>query len=279
MKTRLVTLVIGDEFRLRWQALCEPGWRNYAARHGYDLLAVPQSLDASPRARARSPAWQKCLVLGEQVAAGFDRIVWIDADIIINPAAPAITDGVPIDKIGAVDEHAYPTPDGRRRTLTTLVEMWRPHDALIAASFESFLDPPAWHAMAGLPRRGERIVQTGVMVLSPQHHRELLEHVYFNYEDVGGAPLNFEMRPLSFEVQERGIQHWIDGRFNALAGYLKLQHEIDGGAQISTPQQIWQFLWSEYHRNYFLHFAGQHALMRDAHMMGIGRAAGQGLKA
>ena len=113
MNKALVTLAIGEKYLVPWRALCEPGWRAYAARHGYDLVVITQPLDTSPRAAARSPAWQKCLVLGDAIAAGRDRIVWIDADVMINPTAPDITVGVPAEKIGAVDEHAFPTPERR----------------------------------------------------------------------------------------------------------------------------------------------------------------------
>ncbi len=42
----------------------------------------------------------------------------------------------------------------------------------------------------------EEVVQTGVMVFTPKQHREVLEYVYYNYEEKG---LNYEMRPLSKE--------------------------------------------------------------------------------
>src|SRR5262249_2560197 len=82
----------------------------------------------------------------------------------------------------------------------------------------------------------------GVLVLSPRHHRELLEHVYNSYQDLGGEQMNYEMRPLSFEIQENGLQHWIDNRFNALVGFLALQSQLIQRTPLLSDWQIAAFL-------------------------------------
>jgi len=90
-------------------------------------------------------------------------------------------------------------------------------------------------------------------VLSPRH-RSLLEHVYQAYDDLGGKQFNYEMRPLSHEIQARGLQHWIDPRFNALVWWLFLYQNV---AQHDLPR----FVQESYRRSYFLHFAGCAHLM------------------
>jgi hypothetical protein len=91
-KTALVTLAIGRDYSERFENYCRAGWTAYAERHGFDIFVFKEPLDTSARARRRSPAWQKCLVLGAPEAAGYERLVWVDADICINPAAPSILD-------------------------------------------------------------------------------------------------------------------------------------------------------------------------------------------
>ena len=60
-------------------------------------------------------------------------------------------------------------------------------------------------------------------MISPEHHAELLERVYHDYEDRPG--LNYEMRPLSFELLSAGAVHWLDPRFNYIWGsYAALHH-------------------------------------------------------
>ncbi len=178
---------------------------------------------------ARSPAWQKCLVLQPAIAAGYDRIVWLDADIVINKEAPAVTSAVPLDKIGAVDEFLYPTLESHQAFWRRMVAQTKDRSPAVARIWQSYLDPADYHGFWGLPRRGNHIVQTGLLVLSPRHHRELLDDVYYTYENKGGPELNYEMRPLSFEIQERHLQHWIDQRFNAVFNAILLRRMPKGG--------------------------------------------------
>lgn len=262
LRTVLVTLVIGDEFRLRWKAVSEKGWLAYCSQHGFDLVVISEALDTSPRARARSPAWQKLLVLDPAIAGRYKRVIWVDADIITNPTAPSITQDVPLEKLGAVDEHKFPNPESRQRIIGSLIEYWRPIDAKIAREWECFLDPAAWHARAELAKRGQHILQTGVMVVSPRHHREFFEHIYNEYEQIGGYEMNFEMRPLSYEAQEQGIAHWIDGRFNALLAFLKIEREFQTRRPITSAHDMQVFLSDAYAGNYFLHFAGVQPWMK-----------------
>src|SRR5262249_17097142 len=106
------------------------------------------------------------------------------------------------------------------------------------------------------------MIQAGVLVLSPRYHRELLDHVYNAYEDSGGGEMNYEMRPLSFEIQENGLQYLIDNRFNALVYLLTWHSQLILNRPLSSDWQTAAFLKDEYARNYFLHFAGAHHLMK-----------------
>src|SRR2546426_7223448 len=75
MRTAIVTLLLGRPYQLAWHDLCEPGWRAYADRHGFEMIAIERPLDITPRAMARSLAWQKCLVLQPSIVGGYDRVV------------------------------------------------------------------------------------------------------------------------------------------------------------------------------------------------------------
>jgi hypothetical protein len=193
-RSAIVTLAIGDEFSDRWHRLCEENWREYADRHGYDVICVEEPLDDSQRARDRSPSWQKLLLLGQPFASEYERIVWVDCDVVFGAEAPAITDGVPLEKVGAVDE-AGSLPIEFKRMLYG----------------KPFAD---YYRDYGFDGSLEHVVQAGVMVTSPAHHRELFEHVYEAYEDKPG--MFYEMRPLSWELLQRNLAHWIDPRFNML---------------------------------------------------------------
>ena len=105
----LVTMVVGDDYVSRFERYCRQNWTAYALRYGYDLIVLTAPLDLSPRAQARPVYWQKNLVLEQEAIAKYRQIAWIDSDIVINAqAAPPIFEGVPEDRIGAVDEYSSP---------------------------------------------------------------------------------------------------------------------------------------------------------------------------
>lgn len=215
-RVALVTLAIGSRYEQRWRRVAAPLWSAYAERHGYDVICLTEPLDDSERARKRSPAWQKCLVLEQPLAAAYDRIVWVDADVAIRPDAPAIAAGVPAELVGAVDEYSSPTRELHKSHLAKLYAHW---DAT-GVPYVDNRTPADYYAAWGLPPRDDGVVQTGVMVLSPAHHGAILRRTYDAYEDRGRI-LNYEMRPLSWELLAAGAVHWIDPAFNAIWGAVK----------------------------------------------------------
>ena len=162
MKTAIVTIAIGAAYSARFRAHCEPGWSRYADRHGFRLIVIEAPLDQTPRAAARSPAWQKCLVLRPDIAGSFDRVIWVDSDILINDRAPSIAEGVPFEKIGATDEHMFPSPQVRRQMFVLLMQQAQAANPGLAKTWATYLDPADWHAAWGLPRSGQSIVQTEI---------------------------------------------------------------------------------------------------------------------
>ena len=199
----IVTIAIGEKYYANWKKFCEPNWKQYGDKYGFDLICLERPLDTSERARARSISWQKCLVLSQDFAASYDRIVWIDSDIMFNNAcAPDITVGVPLDKVGAVEDLTF----SHLAFLKRAFKLWP--EAVINYT------PQEYYSAWGLPGDCDEFFNPGVMVLSPQFHRTILEHVYYDYEEKGGLEWHMEQRPLCYELLKAGIVHWIDLRFN-----------------------------------------------------------------
>lgn len=271
----LVTMAIGDRYARLFETHCRANWRAYADRHGYDLIVFDRPLDSSPRAQARSPAWQKCLIADSADTQGYDRIVWVDADILINPDAPSIVECVPAAKVGAVDAYGMPTPAVYRDILARQYARWR----RAGVAFVDNLTPDAFYQAWGLPGApgGEdRVTQTGVLVLTPSLHRDLLKRVYDSYEEKGGAEWNFEMRPLSWELVRAGLVHWLDWRFNLVVSdifawhYPFLADNIFRSFEATNPKEVTGLmnrmvmdacLRTAFNNAWFLHFAGQQSLM------------------
>jgi hypothetical protein len=178
---------------------------------------LKEPLDTSARAQQRSPSWQKCLILGLDAVKNYDQVVWIDSDILINHrTASDISLGVPCDKVGAVEEIGFSQAESvaASRFLERAFDYWP--DAVINRTAAEF------YTKYGLPGDCDRVLNAGMMVLSPKHHRALLEHVYYSYEEKGGREWLMEMRPLSYEIIKSGAIHWIDPRFNLLWQQLEM---------------------------------------------------------
>jgi hypothetical protein len=196
----IVTIALGEKYLTMWRRVCEANWHAYAQKHGYDLICIDTPLDASERACQRSPSWQKCLILGQDAIR--------NADILINAhTAPSIVDGVPIDKVGAVEALSAPTKEIYVQTLQRQYEFWH-STSLINYTGRDY------YANWGLLADFDEVVQCGVLVLSPRYHRKLLEETYCKYEEKGGREWHMEMRPLSYELVRAGAVCWIDYRFN-----------------------------------------------------------------
>jgi hypothetical protein len=268
----IVTLALGDNYLKQWEKSCKSNWSAYADRHGYDLICIDQPLDNSDRAKGRSPAWQKCLVLSQDFSRQYERIVWVDSDILINPVnAPCIVQSVPTEKIGATGAYSSPTPELYSQILKRQYEYYEycGDNPVINHT------PKDFYSVWGLLPKFDEVVHTGVLVLTPKYHREILEKTYYEYEEKGNASWNYEMRPLSWEILESNSIHWIDHRFNLIwLDYVclyypfllekssnkivrKLHKLIFKNIKFLPSVQLKQFCANvAYLNSYFLHFAG-----------------------
>lgn len=182
MRKAIVTLAVGAGYRAAWQRIVRPNWSRYAARHGYDLVCFEEPLDLTERARKRPIAWQKLLVLGRPEVARHDIVVWVDLDIVMNHAvAPCIASSRTSTKVGICQPAGLPD--------TPTFELLKGRIAQHKAEFRRRRNLPASgpdYRRIGLTDPGVRL-NTGVMVLGRQEHRQLLEHVYHNHATSGAG--------------------------------------------------------------------------------------------
>jgi len=236
-RTALVTLTIGPYFQDIFRRIAEPGWRDYAARYGFELIVISNPLDNSNRAAQRSPAWQKCLVASEPWAADFDRIIWLDCDVVINNAiAPDITRHVPRGLIGGVTTLSQPA---------------------VVSSLRQKTLGPTYYSEYGLPCDFETIFNTGILVFEPAAHASLFENVYRRYEERDGN-WHYEQRPLSWHIVESGLAHSIDSRFNKIWGHDLFEYYpfLLDPALNDRSGWIRRCMGISAAKSYFFHFAG-----------------------
>ena len=257
-KIAIVTLCVGQRYLELWRKYCARNWQAYAARHGYALEILEAPLDPSPRGMARSMSWQKCLILATPRAFKYDRVIWVDADIVVNPAAPPIHDGVPPEKIGAVISGDYIQDDMKG----VLIERLRGTKAPPNRTLEAWAaDQRSFYAAAGVACASSDIVQGGVLVLS-QSHRALLAEAYAQEERPGVSA--YEQFALSATILNRRLLHRLDSRFNLVFYERMVVHYPfllnKSLVRYATIAQL--ALMSEYANSYFLHFAYDQSLMQ-----------------
>ena len=257
--TAIVILAIGDEYLAYWRKYCEASCRAYAAKHNYDLILICEPLDNSPRAQARSPAWQKCLVLSQDFSQKYERIVSLDGDIVINSQeAPRITDQSPVDRVGGVISGSHIHED-LRGVLADRLGYSRGEYARGLRNWESMQKLAyAYHGLKPLPS----VIQTGVLVASPVHHRSIFESIYVAPEY--HVSRCYEQVPLSHALLTRDLFCAIDTRFNSVFHETALVHYpylLDKGLP-NLDFAVYCALTTELANNFFLHFAYDRMMAR-----------------
>ena len=264
-KKAIVTLIIGERYKNAWEQYCLPNWEVYAKNHQLDIIAIDSPIDPNDQ---RSPAWQKCLILEYEKVQQYEQIVWIDSDIIINPKAPSIFSGVPLEKVGAVEgfEQLYKDGEFPKEMLDYLKTPYK--------------NAKGWYSLNHL-KTHDKVVQTGVLVLSPNHHKELLRKVYDSPTDSKTG--DYEMPLLSHEILNNQLIQWLDKGFNLLwSAQMVFQYPqclppkqkdfffirqwkkyIRGHYQFPPKNILNSSLKEAVDKSYFLHFAG------NAHFMGF----------
>ncbi len=267
MKKAIVTVAIGHPFIDFWHQYCKKSWQAYANKHGYDLIVFDEPLDKSERAAKRSPAWQKCLILDHEKTKGYDRVVWLDADILINDkAAPDIVSLVPKDKIGGTDSYSFYSRNIYRTLDEQRMEIWKKNNV----NFIPNKSGKDFYTQFGIETELEDVIQTGVLVLAPSLHNAVLLKAYNKYEEKQGSHWNYEMRPLSYEIVKHGLHYFIDGKFNYIFGLFKFAYFPETLIQRNAfiyrwmrrfrlskgPRQLKRAAAAALSNSYFLHFAG-----------------------
>lgn len=282
----IVTLAIGDSFVDMFDSVCKQEWKKYCEKYGFDLIVIKQPLDMSKRAQERSPAWQKLLICSQEWSKKYSQIVWIDTDILINPKnAPNICLNAPIEKISAVETWSIPTSHVHDISLKRSYASWEKQ----GIKYIDNLLPELYYKNRGIDCefKIDSVVQTGVFVCSPAHHRQLFEHIYNCYEDEHGADYNYEMPAMSYEIIRNNFQHWIEPEFNFCVSNLTSAYYPFIFHQQNLRDYYWKILnkfgrfsrssaikigtekilalQNIYELGFFIHFAGCSTLMKPLH--------------
>jgi len=100
VKRAIITVVSGDKYNEIWKR-SEPFFINYAERCDAELIV----LHGTDGINYPSPHWIKFSIY--ELLKEFDRIAFMDADIIIRDDCPSLFDVVPEDKFGIFNEGQF----------------------------------------------------------------------------------------------------------------------------------------------------------------------------
>lgn len=246
MKVALATITIGDGSRSMWETVFAPSWREYVSHVGYTLEHFTEPIEPSDR----HPSWQKLLLAGHERLAEYDRIVWLDHDILIAPGAPPIHEDVPDGKIGAVtwkgsmEDPLY---------FAAFQAQWRNNNAawVVASRITSFAD---LLACAGYPRTDDWM-NAGVFVFQPQH-AELFREVYDH--GLSGPTTSLEQAALTNMLcrTHKHLCHPLDRRFNVIWDFERLLYYPFVDSLYPESTIIMRCVDATLRRCHMLHFAG-----------------------
>ena len=222
-RTVVCTLVIGTRYQRLFQRCVLLGLEAYCRRHSYSLRIFEKPFVSLP---GKSFAWQKLFILDQVEIQTFDRVLWIDSDIVVKSDAPPLA--TPAGLIGYVTDSL---PDQTARE---------------------------WYDQFDLTPTQE-VVQTGVLYLEPLH-RDVL-HQAIEYPETS----MYEMPALSRVLSSSNMGYHLDPRFNAVIHNLLLE-QIPGWIlrNKALKELLWlahyrplrQQLRTICDQNWFLHAAG-----------------------
>ena len=181
-KLAILTIVIGEKYQKIWEKT-EPFFNDYADKCGADLLVLKEIPDLP------SPHWAKFSIY-ELLKKQYNRIAFIDADIIIRPDTPSLFDIVPENQFGIFDEGQY-TP--RSICMHEVKKVYN-------------IPLPKWN--------GKTYYNTGVMVISREHRHifSINEHVK-PLRNSFGEQTYLNMRIMQSEVKVFPLSH----KFNRMS--------------------------------------------------------------
>ena len=256
MKKAIVTIASGEKHYNLWRSHSKQNWEKFCETHNYNLQVFDKPLDNSPIASTRSIAWQKLICHLHPALSNADSITWLDCDIVINPNSPDPRQGQKEEDFLSCQEFDW----GNDPQTTHLKEGWLKRQAsdytkaYKGKKFEGFYE--TW----GFGEGSGPLINSGFFSFTPQHHGELLRHVYTKYND-DKVELWGEMVPLSETINKRGVLKLLDQRFNFLvypfivgAGYnINFKNQTISKSEIIAAASL---IAKAFNSSYFLHFAG-----------------------
>ena len=223
MKVVLVTIAVGEKYLNEYNFLFRKSHEHYAKRHGYDFRIITEPYDKTSKFTFETLRIlsTKMFICSYEWAQEYDYIIFVDADVFINPEAPALHSAYDFgDKIGIVDEYSQPTREMRiQHQIKSAKEVKSvPYSGLENGEWDTCaMDYYRIHIEKHL--NTDSVFNTGVIVFQPRKHREFMEQTFEKHKANILAHKNgfhYEQVVVGYELQINNMFKIIDNKWNAV---------------------------------------------------------------
>jgi hypothetical protein len=210
MKVLLCTIAIGEQYLNMYNKLFRKSHEAYAKKHGYSFKVFEDFLDTNIH-HYNAVSFNKILVCSK--SNEYDLIIFVDADILINPNSPPLHTIDYNGKIGVVDEFSQPTKEKR----------------LEIQIKENYADKTAneFYKLCGFDINTEMVFNTGLLVMNPKLHSNFLQSIYDKYVITSLTHYRgfiFEETCISYEIIKNNMYYVLPNKFNALWALEKMSN-------------------------------------------------------
>lgn len=206
MKCAVVTIAIGTSYISNYNRIFRKHTENYCKKYGYDFIVISEySLPAKYPINPFVNIMKWTLPYREDLQQ-YERIMIVDADIILTPACPSFHDIELNGKIGVVDEYSQPTPSLRIDIQknygfeTSAVEYYERH--------------------IGFKINTTRVFNGGLYICSPSQHGPFFKSIFDKHVDgtftCKTIPFHYEQGMFGYELQTQNLYTLLENPWNMI---------------------------------------------------------------
>jgi hypothetical protein len=206
MKVAVVTIAIGDKYIEEYNRIFRSNTEKYCAKYGYDFFLLKEYLLPETYQRFEFINIQKWMIPFQERFQSYDRVVVVDADILITPHCPPIESVDLEGKIGIIDEYTQPTPE--IRFLIQKHMKWE-------ANPKEYFD---YHI--GIPFETKSVFNGGFYICIPKEHGPFFKEIFDRRVDgtltCRSHPFHYEQAYLSYELFHAQNFKVLDNKWNTI---------------------------------------------------------------
>ncbi len=237
MRAAIATVVIGDSYRRHYERIFLPSVKRYADAYGYDLLLVDRYLCSPEWQHPSTLSFTKMLIPLQQEMQSVNRLLVLDADILVNRNTPPFTEVELNGGVGIVDEWSQPSV--AERVAYQRANGWE-------------TTPAEYYTRSGIAWETEVLLNSGMFICSPAEHGAFFADVVERYL-AGGLHhprgVHYEQAATGFELHRAGLARLLPAAWNRIWS----PHRPRDGKAAADKLQLFKHFAELYSRSYCLH--------------------------